>query len=193
MLYVIVVILLLLAYTLLFSKIKVFFEYKKNPGEKLYTKLRISLGFVNVSRFAGKLSKKAKTKAEIADKSDEGIIKKIRDATDTLKTVSKIYKKHRWHIRSSLKVENLDFHIKFGLSDAACTGIATGAIWTLLYTGTALVTQVGTLRDHYFEVCPVYTEKGLICQGNIKLSIRVVSLAILAGRILSTYKDIKNK
>lgn len=192
MLYVIIAVcvFLLFAGIVLFSKFKIFFEYKKLPGEKLYKKVNISFGFVNLTKLLYKLSKKAKRKTEGIDKSDKAIIEKIKKTSKTFKTVKKIYAKNRWHIRNSLNVEKLDFHIKFGLSDAAVTGIATGAIWTLLYSLTALIAQVGTLKKHYFEVCPVFTEKGLICQGSVKLSVRMIDAIVLVTRLYLTYRNI---
>ncbi len=191
MLYVIIAVcvFLLFAGIVLFSKFKIFFEYKKMPGEKLYTKVNISFGFVNLNKIMDRLSKKAKKKTESISGSEKGIIEKVKKASQTFKTVKKIYAKNRWHIRNSLKVEKLDFHIKFGLSDAAATGIATGAIWTMLYSLTALISQVGTLKKHYFEVCPVFTEKGLICQASVKLSVRMIDAIVLGARLYLTYKN----
>ena len=195
MLYVIiaVAIIILLIFTLLFSKFKIYFEYKKYPDEKLYTKFSISFGFINLNRFADKLSKKAEDEVKKADKSDEDIIKKLRKASQTIKTVKNIYSKNRWHIREAIAVENLDFHVKFGLSDAAKTGIATGEVWTVLYIARAFIAQIGRLKKHYFEVCPVYTEEVFACQGSIKLGIRMISAIVLCTRLYLTYKNINNE
>ena len=178
-----VILIFLLA--LLFSKIKIFFEYKKMPGEKIYTGLQISVGFIKLN-----LKPKVKKAKHEKEKSDEGIIQKIKTFKKTFVIARKVYSKNRWHIRKSLKVENIDFHIKFGLNDAASTGIATGAIWSLLYSITAFVAQVGSLKKHYFEVVPVYTEPGLIVQGSFRLSIRVISAISIAARLYLTYKNV---
>ena len=192
MLYVIiaVAVIILIVFALLFSKFKLTFEYKKSPGEKLYTKLSIHFGFINLDRFADKLSKKAQNQAKKADKTDEGIIKKIKKVSQTLKIVKNLYSENRWHIRNALTVENFDFHVKFGLSDAAKTGIATGEVWTLLYTVRAFTAQVGSLKNHYFEVCPVYTEEVFECQGTVKLSMRMISAIKLCVRLYLTYTNI---
>ena len=193
MLYVIIAIIILLVFTLLFSKFRISFEYKKYPGEKLYTKLNISFGFVKLNRFADKLSKNAEDKSKKADTSEEGIIKKLKKLSETLKTVKTLYTKNRWHIRDALVVENLDFHVKFGLSDAAKTGIAIGEVWTVLYIARAFIAQAGTLRKHYFEVCPSYNEEVFACQGSIKLSIRMISAMVLCTRLYLTYKKINKE
>ena len=193
MLYVIIAIIILLVFTLLFSKFKIYFEYKKYPGEKLYTKLSVSFGFINLNRFADKLSKKAENEVNKADKSEDGMIKKLKKEVQTLKAVKSVYSKNRWHIRDVIKVENLDFHVKFGLSDAAKTGIAVSEVWTVLYIARAFIAQVGTLKNHYFEVCPSYNEETFICQGNIKIGMRMISAIVLFTRLYLTYKNINNE
>jgi len=169
---------------ILFSKIKIFFEYKKLPGEKIYTDLTIKIGFVKIP-----LGQKKKPE-ENPDSSNGKLLEKLKKYIKTFKTVKKIYEKHRWHIRKNFVVDNLDFHIKFGTGDAASTGILTGVIWSFLYGVNGLVSTVGILKKHYFEVAPVYAEKGLILQGSTRISARVVSLLILALRIYITYKKI---
>ena len=57
-----------------------------------------------------------------------------------------------------------------------------------MYGFAGLVSVVGILKKHYFEVAPVYTEKGLILTGNARISARIGSLIILAVRIYVTYK-----
>ena len=189
MLYVIIVLLALLV-SLLFSKIKLFCEYKKLPGEKLYTDLHISVGFIRLDRFLKSAEGKSKHTQKHKTEDEDGIILKLKAYAKTFKTVKNVYAQTRWHIRKSLKVENMDFHIKFGLENAAATGIATGAIWSVLYSLTALVAHVGTLKKHYFEVVPVYTEKGLITQGSVSLSIRMINAISLSLRLYLTYRKV---
>ena len=188
MLYFIIVLIIVLGFiiTFLFSKITVVLEYKKYPGEKLYSKLRLTLFGFSLDKL---IKERAKPKKEETDSKEKvSLAKKLEAYTRTIKTVSKIYSSSRYHIQRSLCVETLDFHIKFGVGDAAATGILTGAIWTLLYSLTALVSCVGTLRDHYFEVVPVYTEAGLITEGRAKFSIRIINAIFLAVKLYLTYK-----
>lgn len=177
----------------LFSKISFFCEYKKYPDEKLYTDYCISIGFINLDKLIKKLSQKKpkEVSPETRDEKDSGrLVGKLKKLAKTLKLVKKTYSKNRWYIRRSLRVEQLDFHLKFGFEDAASTGIATGAIWSVLYGLTALVAQVGTLNNHYFEVVPVYTGKGFASEGRTKFSIRAVHAISLFVRLYLTYKKL---
>lgn len=184
--YVILAVVILALIFLLCSKIKLFFEYKKYPGEKLYTDFSVYLGLINVTGFIkkpneDKLTKKAKEKITA---------EKIENYANTFKILAKVYSKNRWRIQKSLLVENVDTHIKFGLFDAMQTGIMTGALWSFLYSALALADAVGTVKDHFFEVAPVYTEPGFISQGSIKLSIRVINALTIMIRLYFTYRKI---
>ena len=182
--YIILAIVILALILLLSSKIKLFFEYKKYPGEKLYTDISIHLGFINLSRFI-----KAPKEDKLTQKTkDIFTTDKIKNYVKTFKILTKVYSKNRLKIQKSLVIEKVNIHIKFGLFDAMQTGIMTGALWSLLYSALALADSVGTVKKHFFEVAPVYTEPGFISEGRVKLSVRLISALILGVRLYTTYK-----
>lgn len=182
--YIILAIVILALILLLSSKIKLFFEYKKYPGEKLYTDISIHLGFVNLSGFI-----KAPKEDKLTQKTkDIFTADKIKNYVKTFKILTKVYSKNRWKIQKSLVIEKVNIHIKFGLFDAMQTGIMTGALWSLLYSALALTDSVGTVKKHFFEVAPVYTEPGFTSEGKVKLSVRLISALILGVRLYTTYK-----
>jgi len=191
-LYAIIILLTSLLMFLLFAKIKIFFEYKKYPGEKLYTDLRISIGFLKLDKHLNKLisntSKKADKKSDNKD-----IKKKLSNYTKTFKILKKVYSKNRWYIRKRFNIDKLNLHLKFGLGDAAATGIMTGAIWSLLYSFLALLSQIGTVKKHFFEVAPVYTESGFAFQSSIKLSLRLINIISVVLRLYLTYKKVSKE
>jgi len=189
----IVICLFVLLLLLLISKIKLTFEYKKYPGENLYTDYSVYVGFIKLDKFIKKDEKKEDTRAKKSKSSkdnEDSLLKKIKTLIKTFEIVKKVYSKNRWNIQKSLKVDNVNIHIKFGLSDAAKTGIATGALWSLLYGGLSLCDSVGTVENHFFEVAPVFTEEGFISQGNVKLSVRVISAITLLVRLYLTYNKL---
>ena len=182
--YIILAIVILALILLLSSKIKLFFEYKKYPGEKLYTDLSLSFGFIDLTKFI-----KTPKEDELTRKTkDVFTTDKIKNYVKTFKTLTKVYSKNRWKIQKSLVIEKVNIHIKFGLFDAMQTGIMTGALWSLLYSALALADSVGTVKKHFFEVAPVYTEPGFISEGRVKLSVRFISALILGIRLYTTYK-----
>ena len=185
-LYVFLAVLAFLIIFALTAKIKIFFEYKKYPGEKLYIDYKITLGGLRLKPIIKKLAKNKETKP----KSEEGLIKKIKVYAKTLSLVTKIYSKNRWFIQKRITAEDISFHLKFGLTDAASTGIATGAIWAVLYNILALIGRIGTLKNHTFEVVPVYTEAGFISEGSFKLSFRLIGIISVILRLYLTYKKL---
>lgn len=204
-LYIILSVIALIIIFALTAKIKIFLEYKKYPGEKLYIDYNVTLGGISLSRFIKSAvskpkkkkipantqkSKKAK-KPETTD--HKSLIQKLKNYAEALSIVKKVYSKNRWFIRRRIFVENVDFHLKFGLNDAASTGIATGAVWSILYGILALVGQIGTLKDHTFEVVPVFTEAGFISQGGIRVRLRMISIISVALRLYLTYIMISKK
>lgn len=172
---------------LFFAKIRIVFEYKKYPGEKLYTSIKLSYGFINLS---GLLKKKKLKLSQNKQETDIGIIDKIKKYEKTLKILCKVYSKNRWFIRNRINVERLNFHLKFGLGDAAATGIATGAINSVLYWLLAFVNRVGTVKKHYFEVVPVFEGSGFISEARGSISLRMINILTIAVRVYLTYKRV---
>ncbi len=186
------VLLAVLAFFIIFAltaKIKIFFEYKKYPGEKLYIDYKITLGGINLKPL---LKKSAKSKNP-KPKDEKGLIQKLKDLAKAISIVTKVYSKNRWYIQKRLTAEDISFHLKFGLTDAAATGIATGAIWAVLYNILALIGRIGTLKNHNFEVVPVYTEAGFISEGSFKLSFRSIGIISVILRLYLTYKKLTKK
>ena len=186
---VVLAILAFLIFLVITAKIKLIFEYKKLPGEKLYTHLSLKIGFIKLDRI---LNFKKKDKKE-EKKPKETFMVRIKQIARTLGILKKVYTNNRHHIHKGLTVDDVEIHIKFGLFDAAQTGIATGVLWSALYDGLAIATVAGNVKKHFFEVCPVYTEAGFISQGHIKLSVRTFKAALLALRLYKTYKMVSNE
>lgn len=184
----------IIAFVVLFiltAKIKVFCEYKKYPGEKLYTDIRITFGGINVTKL---ISKKVSYKSgKTSEKDEKKLLDKLKSYARTISIVKKVYSKNRWYIRKRIYAERINFHLKFGLNNAATTGIATGAIWTILYGLLALLGQLGTVKEHFFEVVPVFTEAGFISEGRIKLRFRLIGILSVALRLYLTYKKVQRE
>ena len=106
-------ILTFLIFLVLSAKIKLIFEYKKLPGEKLYTHLSLKIGFINLDRTLN--FKKKKNKEE--NKPKETFMVRIKKIARTLGILKKVYTSNRHHIHKGLTVDDVEVHIKFGLFD----------------------------------------------------------------------------
>ena len=59
LMYAVITLIIVITVFLLFAKIKIIFEYKKYPGEKLYTDIHVSYGFINLDKLVSKSISKA--------------------------------------------------------------------------------------------------------------------------------------
>ncbi len=160
---------------LLVSKIKVYYAYEKYPEEKFQSTLKLHLGFINLTWL-------------IKEKSLE---EKLKFWLKVLKILKKVYPENRIFVQKSLMVDDIDFHIKFGLSDPDKTAPASAAIWAFLHSVLSLASSLATLRHHFFEVVPVYTEPGLICKGHFKISIRLINALSILWKMYLIYRKSK--
>ncbi len=191
--YILIAVILISVFLILLSKINFFVEYKKYPGEKLYTDMKLSIGFVNLSGLIkpGVMSSgKKKSPSSPEEEKDKKLVTKLQSFAKAMEILKALYCEAGRYNKKILVVENLDFHLKFGLFDAAQTGIATGAIWTILYSALAVADHLGTVKKHFFEVVPVFTEAGFMSQGKIKVSVRVINALSLAARLYLTYRKV---
>lgn len=187
LMYAVITLIIVITVFLLFAKIKIIFEYKKYPGEKLYTDIKLFYGFIDLSSFLRKLSTSRKKSSSF---SPEKTLDKIRKYEKVFRILCKVYSKNKWYIRNRIHVEKLNFHLKFGLGDAAATGILTGAINSMLYWLLAFINCVGTVEKHYFEVVPVFNSKGLASESRGRITLRMINMLTIAVRLYLTYKKV---
>ncbi len=173
-LYTILAILIVAVIWLLLSKIKVYYEYHKYPEEKFSSTLKLKLGFIDLTWL-------------IKEKSLE---EKLKFWLKVLKILKEVYPKNRTFVQKSLIINDIDFHIKFGLSDPDKTAPAAAGIWAFLHSILSLASSLGTLKDHFFEVAPVYTEPGLIVKGHFKISIRLINALSILWKMYLIYRKL---
>lgn len=188
-LYAVIALIIVITAFILFAKIKIIFEYKKYPGEKLYTDIRVSYGFIKLDKLVSKsISKASEKKSDSSKNKDMTLIKKIKSYTQTFRILKTVYSKNRWFIRKRLLIDPLKFHLKFGFGDAAATGIMTGAINTMLYWMLSFLDRIGTVKNHYFEVVPVFESRGFASEARGSITLRMINILTIAVRLYLTYK-----
>lgn len=175
----------------LLIKVRIVFEIKKNQGEAFEKTIRMTF-FGERLGFDLLKSSKDKPKKE-AEKSDEKLLDRIKDFIETIAVLKEVYNQNRFFIRNRLELENAVVFLKFGLTDAASTGIAVGAVWTLLYQLLAFLSCIGTVRDHEFDVVPVYNEAGFCVNAKGIISFRLINIIVVVKRLILTYREISKK
>jgi len=175
----------------LLVKVRIVFEVTKVKGEAFKNSIRITF-FGNKIGFNLKdLTYKNKSKTDVKkEKNDEKILDKIKNYIKTFKILKEVYSKNKFFIRDRLVLEDTKAYVKFGFGDAAVTGIATGAVWSLLYQILAFLSSVGTVKDHEFDVVPVYNERGFCLNINGIISFRMINIIRVVLKVVRTYRKI---
>ena len=184
----------LLASVLLFAflvKVRIVFEVTKVKGEAFKNSIRITFFGGKVGFNLKDLTYKNKSKTDVKkEKNDEKILDKIKNYMKTFKILKEVYSKNKFFIRDRLVLEDTKAYVKFGFGDAAVTGIATGAVWSLLYQVLAFISSIGTVKDHDFDVVPVYNERGFCLNVNGIISFRMINIIRVVLKLVRTYRKI---
>jgi len=182
-------------FIILFLEISVKFDYDDRLNENF--RLRI---FLYNEKFGINLLKKDKPKKpkkkkeeKTKDKEKISFFEKIVDVFEELKNISYAYYYSKDFIRKRLILEKLNVNIDFGMSDAAKTGIATGAIWAVLYNIFAVVTKIFTVYDHKFNVEPDYNNEKFLFGVNGILKFKLVNIISIAFYVLIKYITVSKK
>lgn len=184
----------LLVSALLFAflvKVRIVFEVTKVKGEAFKNSIRITFFGGKVGFNLKDLTYKNKSKTDVKkEKNDEKILNKIKNYMKTFKILKEVYSTNKFFVRDRLVLEDTKAYVKFGFGDAAVTGIATGAVWSLLYQILAFLSSIGTVRDHDFDVVPVYNERGFCLNVNGIISFRMINIIRVVLKLVRTYRKI---
>ncbi|MBQ7901827.1 MAG: DUF2953 domain-containing protein [Clostridia bacterium] len=194
-LYIILAVILVLLAVIITVPIRLTADYA-NGSYQLYMKI-FGLKF-DLSKFAsrGKKGKKAKNdntnpaQQQEAD-SDKKLMDKISSAYSLVMRIKNVYGSGRHFIVKRLVVENIYVNISFGTFDAALTGIATGAVWSVLYELLGLLTLAATVNNHKFNVDTVYDRSFFDINGGAILKFRIVSAVGILLWLLHNFNKYK--
>lgn len=113
--------------------------------------------------------------------------KSLSEQLDTFQMILKVVSRVLHHVRLLPRIKKLRFHLAFGLSDAAKTGMAAGGIYALVYgiqarlhhSRRVSIEEVSVVPDFQSQVFSVHCS-GIIttCLAHI-MGIAVVALAVI--------------
>ncbi len=189
--WVILALVLLAIAAVLFLETKLIIEYR---DKKVMLKIRNL--FLRLTIDSDKLSKmrgEKKTEEKDTSKSEEkGIferIAKLKEKYDSVRDIVNIFARC---LKDRVSMSKIEIYIKYGTGDACTTGMAYGAIWTLISNIYSFlcrhfyITFPDVKIDAQFDGGPMFETR---CYGIIKL--RFVHIIIAAVRSYKSYKKHK--
>ena len=124
------------------------------------------------------------------EQKDKSFLEGINNIFRIVNTIRKTYSQSREYVSKRIGAD-LTVNITFGLYDAALTGIATGAVWTLLYELLGLISTVALIEKHSFNVNPVFDKALLKADGICIFKFRPINIIGVLIHILRKYKKVK--
>ncbi len=188
-LYIVLAVILALLLFLLFVPIHFDAAYQN----KSYTlKLRFAGITFDLKRFINKQTKKKQQpKPEPIEKQEQKLVQKITDIYNKLVYIKNVYSASSKAISKGFITQNIEVSICFGTSDAALTGMLTGAIWALLYELLGLLTILSTVKEHKFNVDSVYDRYAFDVTAKATFKIRLISAIRILITVLYNLKRYK--
>lgn len=151
---------------------------------------------MDVEKLGKRFSKKHKKpveaeKPQSEDEQDAALIDKINGACKLVRRIRNVYNDSRHFVSKHFYADNIYVNISFGTWDAALTGIATGAVWALLYDILGLITTVATVNNHKFDVDSVYDRCFFDIKAGAVFKFRIAGIAGIALCVLYNLKKYK--
>ncbi len=191
-LYIVLGILFLALGVLVTVPIKVIADYADGSYRMKIKVFGISTDMEKLGKYFNKKKKPAKdAQPKTEQEQDAALMDKINNAYKLVRRIANVYNDSRHFVSKRLYVDNIYVNISFGTWDAALTGMATGAVWALLYELMGLLTTVATVNNHKFDVDSIYDRCFFDIKAGAVLKFRIAGIAGIALCILHNLKKYK--
>ena len=186
--FVAIILLIILLFLLLPAGIRISYGKSKNAD----IELKFLWGLVKIPlKPKAKKDKAEKTKqSDTPEEKDKSFFEGLNNISRIIKIINKTYSKSREYVYKRMKAD-VTVNITFGLYDAALTGIATGAIWTLLYEILGLISTSALIQKHSFNVDPVFDKALFEADGLCVFKFIPVNVIGILIHILKNYNKVK--
>lgn len=127
---------------------------------------------------------------EQAEKQENKTESKLKELKETLRLIFDILDIFKKYAHKNLVIEKLFFSYKFGLGDAALTGVFSGGVYALVHSTAAYIYNKYKVKKQKIDILPDFDniKNELIIYLNIK--VRVINLLKLGSIfIIKSMKD----
>lgn len=199
-LYIVLIILALLVATMLFTKMSLIIKVVKPANGNFKSELMLSvLGqTIDLSPFI-KQDKKTGEQMQAAQKKPKreeekpSFGERLHKLRINIERGRYTYLLSKRYVRKKIKIENIDFNMKFGLDDAAHTGIATGAAWGSLYNVFGFVSLLFKVKSHKFNITPVFDGECFALEFGSRIEFSLSNILAIAFAVMINYIKAKIK
>jgi len=183
---------------LLYPKLNIIIEYRGGKVKMIFKSLlfKFTLDDENLKNFGGnkKKNKVVEQKAETSDgKSVDGFFAKVEKFKTQYHEVKEIIDAVLDYAGSRAEVSDIFIRCSFGTGDAAQTGIAYGAIWTLISNIYAYLCRYVRIEFPQVELAPAYNEKTFEIEAEGIIKMRTAHIILAGLRVLRLYTKHKKE
>lgn len=179
---------------LLYPKLNIIIEYRGGKLKLIFRSLlfKITLDDEKLKKFSDKKDNdkvdKANKKADVPeDKAVDGFFAKVERFKGQYHEVKEIIEAVLDYAGSRAEVTDIFVRCSFGTGDAAQTGMAYGAIWTLIGNVYAFLCRFVRIEFPQVELAPAYNEKKFEIEAEGIIKMRTVHIILAGLRVLSLY------
>lgn len=185
---------IILAAASFFLKVRIVFSFSKKSGTKSRKSFDITVCGFSIGYKAKKKSENRLTKEDdIQSEPDACFFDKVKKYYGLFLDFKDTYKKNSRKIRRTVHIDYLRLDVKFGLGEAARTGIATGGVWAGIYSVIAFVASIATLTEPKVNVVPAYNEQLCEAEAECIISARLAKLIYTLASLGISYYFISRK
>ncbi len=176
---------------LLYPKLNIIIEYRGGKVKMIFKSLLFKFTFDNekLKNFGGK---KTNNKTQ-NDKSVNSFLAKIKKFKAQYQEVKEVVNAVFDYAGSRAEVSDIFIRCSFGTGDAAQTGIAYGAIWTLISNIYAYLCRYIKIEFPHVELAPAYNEKTFEIEAEGIIKMRTAHIILAGLRVLRLYTKHKKE
>lgn len=181
---------------LFYPKLNIYIEYRSGKVKMIFRSLlfKFTLDDERLRSFGGKKDKADKKNIENSEeKSVDSFFAKVEKFKSQYHNVKEIIDTFLDYAGNRAEVTNVFIRCSFGTGDAAQTGMAYGAIWTLIGNVYAFLCRFIRIEFPQVELAPVYNDKTFEIEAEGIIKMRTVHIILAGLRVLKLYTKHKKE
>ena len=181
----------------LFVKIRLIIDFDKPRGGK-------GIFSANIELFGGRFRKSlippSADRAPASEAMPQGEATHDIAFKDKVKKYYQVFVRVRYtwlkskaKVRKNIFAQKLLLDVRFGLDDAAATGIAAGAVWAAVYNVIAFLSSVIRISEPEVNITPVFDDELIEAKAQCILSFTVANIISILASLGLNYLNINRK